>query len=793
MGGLRAALYKDLLLFLRGTGLAALVLPLVLLLAFRTGLSDLSAQAYVQPFPIAVRDQDNTLMSRSLIAQMAQIQLFSRVDRLEEGDSDQEALDAGAAAVVTVPQDFFYDLYKMEDCPVSVTLNGEMELESALFQSIFRSVMDIIAADQAAGRGVYRFCYGELTPQLERAMYAETSAQLLQDALGRQLVFDTQEQQADVEGALERRLLACILSLLSLFFALSAVKTLPEELDLGVLPRYRAAGGRLLPFFLSKLLVGLLAVLPTLALVLLALPVGALPALAFTALLLFLSAFGMMLFLSAWAGGPSAAQRWGNLYILLSLVLGGTLWPRHLLPGPLPLLGKLTLPYYAALGLEAVSRGAGPLALLSLLWPALLMGLAGAVLAIPGLRRKRRLGTAQMADAASPSPAAPSPEGGLTGFGYRLSALTALKFRAMAGGWRGLAALICVCLLCGLAARSGQQSGPSALSIYLCDLDDTPLSRQLTERLSQRAGLALTLCSQSEGERAVLLGETEGLLVIGAGYAGALESGEQPPLHYSGAASAVSAQGAREIIAGQVAAQRSRLRAADDAARRMGAGALSQEEASRLAALIDQEEDAQPPLYHISTSDGLPAADPFAPDAVSFSALAVLLTLFTFASWGAGSDGRQAERRMTSLPRGRLLSFASDCLALTGLGLLCALAILAPSGPPGPAALLSALAYAFCTAALALVLVRLSPLEGRVDGLAPFLALILCLLGGCFLDLAQLSPGLSLISLLTSPGLALRGSEGAWWAAAVLAAAGGLLFAVGLHFPHDPARLRPRK
>ena len=78
------------------------------------------------------------------------------------------------------------------------------------------------------------------------------------------------------------------------------------------------------------------------------------------------------------------------------------------------------------------------------------------LLAIPGLRRKRRLGTAQMADAASPSPAVPAPEGGLTGFGYRLSALTALKFRAMAGGWRGLAALICVCLLCGLAALVGR-------------------------------------------------------------------------------------------------------------------------------------------------------------------------------------------------------------------------------------------------------------------------------------------------------------------------------------------------
>ena len=791
MGKLKAALYKDLLLFFRGTGLAVVILPLALLLALRAGLGDLSVQAYVQPFPIAVRDKDNTLMSRSLISQIAQIQLFSRVDRLEEGTSDQEALEAGAAAVVTVPKDFFYDLYKMEDCPVDVTLNGEMKLESSLFQSIFCSVMDIIAADQAAGRGMYRFCYGELTPQLERELFAEASAQLLQDALGRQLVFDTQETQSDTAGALERRLLACILSLLSLFFSLSAVKTLPEELELGVLPRWRAAGGRLLPFFLSKLLSALASVVPTLILVLLVLPVGHFPAMAFTALLLFLSAFGMTLFLAAWSRGPAAAQRWGNLYLLLSLVLGGALWPRRLLPQPLPLLGGLTLPYYAVLGLEAASRGAGPLALLSLLWPALLMGAVGGALAVPGLRRRRADG-ARLSDAPISTSPVPPPEGPLTGLGRRLSGLTALKLRAMAGGWRGLAALLCTCLLCGLAAWSVQYAGVSALSLSVCDLDNTPLSQQLVERLSRQEGLDLTLCSRAEGERALLLGETEGLLVIGSGYAGALASGEQTPLHYSGTSAAVSAQGAREIVAGQVAAQRSRLRAADDAARRLGRDTLSPEEEAGLMALIDQEEESQSPLYHISTAEGRPAPDPFVPDPFRFSALAVLLTLFTFAAWGSGPDGRQAERRMSSLPRGRLLSWGSSCLALTGLGLLSALAILSFSGFPGGWTLCSAAVYSFCAAALALTLARLSRQEGRVDGLAPFLALILCLLGGCFLDLSQLSPGLALLSLCTPPGLALRASEGSWQAAAVLLAAGGLLSAAGLYSFRDSARPRPR-
>ena len=57
MRGLKAALYKDLKLFWGGAGLAALLLPLVLLAALVIGMGDWSAQTFVRPFPIAVRDQ----------------------------------------------------------------------------------------------------------------------------------------------------------------------------------------------------------------------------------------------------------------------------------------------------------------------------------------------------------------------------------------------------------------------------------------------------------------------------------------------------------------------------------------------------------------------------------------------------------------------------------------------------------------------------------------------------------------------------------------------------------------
>ena len=126
-----------------------------------------------------------------------------------------------------------------------------------------------------------------------------------------------------------------------------------------------------------------------------------------------------------------------------------------------------------------------------------------------------------------------------------------------------------------------------------------------------------------------------------------------------------------------------------------------------------------------------------------------------------------------------MLSYGSDCLALAGLGLMTALAVLLPGGPGQLAMLPAAVGCAFTCAALALAVTRFSAQEGRVDGLAPFLALILCLLGGCFLDVRQLSPGWAALALATPPGLALAAGEGSLAAWAGLVGEGVLFLLLG--------------
>lgn len=778
MRGLLAALYKELKLFLRGGGLIGLLAPLLLLPALRAGMGDLSRHSQVQPFPIGVRDLDGTLMSRSLISQMAQLELFSELYILGGEEPDQAALDRGAAAAVTVPKDFFYKLYRMEDCPVEVTLNRDMPLEASLFQAIFTSVMDIIRADQTAGLGLYTFCYGALTPELEGQLYAQASEQLLLDALGRQAVFGTAARRSDLQGALERRLLACVLAAAVLLFPLSAVKTLPEERTLGVLPRLRGTGCPLSAFLLAKLLAAALLSLPTLLLLLLVLRPDRPWAVAALFLLLLAGAFGLLLGLAAWTRSGAQVQRLGSVLLLVSLVLGGVLWPRHLLPGVLPALGRLTLPYYASLGLEGIHAGLSLPELLALLWPVPALGLAGLALVPPGLRRHSGGNghVPHLSRGASP----PRPPA-LAGVPARLLGISAIKLRAVAGGYRGLLLLLTAALLCGTAASSALRGGASALALTVLDGDRSPLSQELVHLLEDREGVRLTvLSSEREARRQVLLGETEGVLYIGAGYGEALAAGDELPLSYQGAPAALSAQGVRELAAGQVAVQRSRLRALTQAPDLLGRP-LSREEEPLLLAAIHRVWADMPPLYHLHTARGAAPVSPFVPSPMGFAALAVLFTLFTASAWCGAPDGRAAETRMSGLPYGRLLARGSDLLALTALGGLTALAALLPCGRTVLAeGLPASLCFAFCAAALSLTLTRLTAREGRIDCLAPFLALILCLLGGCFLDLSQFSPVLAAAALVTPPGLALAAARGSAAALAALLGEGALFLLPGL-------------
>ena len=260
MNGFIAAIRKDLILFFRKGGAFSLLFPLLLfpffLLFFR------GTSGSFRSFPVSVVDEDETIMSKTLIRQMEDVELFSEVHRIRREEIDRE-LKEGSVGVLCIPKDFFYTAYRFQGEPVELILNEKRPTESAILESVFTSIMKIMEKEQEVSLSVYHTAYGDkLSENEEEALYESASERLLGAVLRRQLVFQDTNIESNVATALLIRISSALLFLFLSFTALSMVAAVPEEAEKGIVSRFRQMGGR--GFYLSKWLVLLFLSLPML-------------------------------------------------------------------------------------------------------------------------------------------------------------------------------------------------------------------------------------------------------------------------------------------------------------------------------------------------------------------------------------------------------------------------------------------------------------------------------------------------------------------------------------------------
>ena len=265
MNGFLAALKKDMCLFFRKGGLFSLLFPLLLLPLFLFFFRGSSGG--LQAFPVSVIDEDETLMSKTLIRQMEEVELFSEVHKISREDISEE-LEKGSVGVLRIPKDFFYTAYRFQGEPVELILNERRATESAILESVFTSIMKIMEKEQEMSLAVFHTAYGEkLSASEEEELYHRASERLLNSVLKRQLIFQNEEVGVNVAFALVMRIASALLFLFLSFISLSMVSAVPEEEKKGIVSRFRQMGGR--GFYLSKFLLLLLLALPVLALSLL--------------------------------------------------------------------------------------------------------------------------------------------------------------------------------------------------------------------------------------------------------------------------------------------------------------------------------------------------------------------------------------------------------------------------------------------------------------------------------------------------------------------------------------------
>ena len=178
--------------------------------------------------------------------------------------------------------------------------------------------------------------------------------------------------------------------MLLMFIPLCVFRSVPEEYDLGILPRFRAAGGSHFTLLVSKFITAFsVAAIPVL-LLLIILGTGEMPKTLLILFILFLVScafFGMLLSL---VRSSARSQLLGNIIIILMLVLGGALYPYELMPEFLQSLARFSLPYYSLQGMYLAAMGSSISDILSLLLPAICAGAVFTIITLLGVKLRRR-------------------------------------------------------------------------------------------------------------------------------------------------------------------------------------------------------------------------------------------------------------------------------------------------------------------------------------------------------------------------------------------------------------------
>ena len=806
MKGFFAAIWKDGKLFLRKGGLFILLFPLLLFPLFAFFFQGQSSQ--MQAFPVMVIDEDQTIMSKTLIREMEKVELFSTVIK-EEGEIGQEGRDKafqeGVVGILRIPKDFFYTAYRFEGEPVDLSLNANRPTESLLFQSIFTSIMEIMEKEQEISKGVFHALYGEtLSKQEEESLYEHASERLLTAVLKRQLVFDEEGQSSQVEKALSLRIFSFIFFFLLAFCALSSVFSVPEEEKKGIPQRFALLGGR--GFFLSKLLFLFLSALPLLLLCLfalqksLALSVEQLLPIAFILCFELLSFFFFFYQLFRIMGEESTAKLLSFSLLFLGILYTGKLFGESNAPEFVKRLSPITV---NRMVLEGVRRGLSFSTLLSTALPLLLWAVLALALGILSgiyfklktfskrrtisrkLRResKRQDGQhgqdGQYGQDRQHGQYRPDEQYGQYRPGgqdksYEKSplpfpcSLLSLRFSLLLGGGRGF--LLLVLFLLSLFAYS-RVGGKEKLSLMLVREDQGAWSEELIQELQQEKGLQVEVVENREAEKALLEGSVEGVLWIKEGFTGEMEG--RGSLHYESSADSLAEMGIREIVA------------ALSSTLRMEKGALAYGESLLGRSLNETEKEAieesiakskrTEPLYQIQELKGERGRSLFQPKREAVLGFVLYFFLFSLGTALGREEEKRVFQRSRTYPAGRI-RYHLSCILLFGLlslGFFLVLEGRTILGIEKEGGLRLAVLYKnlllplLCTLGFSFFLYsfarRLSYSVFGAEmagGLSLSLGLLFSFLGGSFIDFSSLSNIPSFIPYLSPIGIYQMGMEG---------------------------------
>jgi len=363
-----ALLKNDIRLFLRDWKACILLLitPVFFISFFTYALSPyLEESSFIEPFPIALVDKENTTQTRMLINQVEEISIFSEVLRMDEEEALQSLADKEVGGVIIIPEDFTNSVSMGENKPVTVISNGAMPLQAYIVKNTVQSAANLVTAAQGAINTIWHYdTEAGLSYDEKDARFNEAVMDYILAALARTSIFESEEAAEDYSVTPAEYFTAALIVVFMMFAGMPGMKMLVTERTGGITSRLAAAPVRMWKVVLSKLLVSIMLLVVQFGVIILltskifnnywGAPVKDVLIL-FGGIILAVSAWSV--FTAAVSPTPASADIIGNLGILLMAVLGGSIYPLTSMPEGIRRISVFTINRWAMDGFMVLFSG----------------------------------------------------------------------------------------------------------------------------------------------------------------------------------------------------------------------------------------------------------------------------------------------------------------------------------------------------------------------------------------------------------------------------------------------------
>lgn len=401
MAVFRTLLINDIKLILRDwkACIVLLAVPFLFIAFFAYALSPyLGKSSFIEPFPVALVDRENTVQTRMLARQLEGVGIFSEVVRTDEPEAKKMLSDGKVASIIIIPKGLTDSVSVGENTPVTVIGSSSKPLQSLVVKNLVKSAASLVSSAQSAIITIYHYNQeaGLKGKALEEQFNASTM-KFFVGALSRNEIFSQADTAPQYNLTPVEYFTAALIVIFLMFAGMPGMKMLVTERSTGVTKRLMASPARVWQIILSKLLVSVLlsaiqfGVIIALTSIVFRSYWGA-PVksilLMFAGVIFAVSAWSV--FVSAISTSPASADVIGNLGILLMAILGGSIYPLSSMPEFVKAVSRLTITRWGMDGFMVVFSGNDALSVSGYVYPLLAIGLVFFGLAAGVMKLARR-------------------------------------------------------------------------------------------------------------------------------------------------------------------------------------------------------------------------------------------------------------------------------------------------------------------------------------------------------------------------------------------------------------------